>query len=316
MENNDILISVEGFTKTYETPNGLLTAVKDCSFAIIEGQTLGLVGESGSGKSTLGKMLLNLVKPSSGKLFYQGKDISCLSSQEFRQLRKELQIIFQDPFSSLNPRLTVEQIVGEALEIHRIAIGQAKKNRIRELLDLVGLKGNILQRFPHEFSGGQRQRIAIARALAVEPKFIVCDEPISALDVSIQAQIINLLKELQEKLGLTYLFIAHDLSMVEYLSQNVAVMYLGAIVEIGNAEKVFKNPAHPYTKALIASAPKPYSIEKKESLPLLGEIPSPINPPQGCPFHPRCPMALSICKTTAPKLSSLAPQHQVACHLV
>ena len=293
---------------------GTVKAVDDVSLEIAPGETLGLVGESGCGKSTLGRAILRLIEPTAGEVSFGGTDLLKLGRDELRAKRRELQIVFQDPYSSLNPRMAVGQIIGEALDIHRLApTADARRKRIAELLGQVGLDSKHAERYPHEFSGGQRQRIGIARALAVSPKLIVCDEPVSALDVSVQAQVVNLLQDLQRQLGLTYLFIAHDLAVVEHISQRVLVMYLGRIVESGPAETVIRNPRHPYTKALIAAVPKGKRTEHSEVLG--GELPSPLNPPAGCPFHTRCPVAEPRCATQVPPVKVLENGHAVACHL-
>ena len=293
---------------------GNVKAVDDVSFEIAPGETLGLVGESGCGKSTLGRAILRLIEPTAGEVTFGGTDLLKIGRDELRAKRRELQIVFQDPYSSLNPRMTVGQIIGEALDIHRLAPNaDARRKRIAELLGQVGLDSKHAERYPHEFSGGQRQRIGIARALAVSPKLIVCDEPVSALDVSVQAQVVNLLQDLQRQLGLTYLFIAHDLAVVEHISQRVLVMYLGRIVESGPAEAVIRQPRHPYTKALIAAVPKGQRAEARNVLG--GELPSPLNPPPGCPFHTRCPIAESRCATQVPPVKILENGHSVACHL-
>ena len=292
---------------------GIVKAVDDVSFEIGAGEALGLVGESGCGKSTLGRAVLRLIEPTSGEITFGGANVRELNRRELRARRREFQVIFQDPISSLNPRLTVGQIVGEALEIHRLfPNAKARAERVAELLEQVGLDAAHAQRYPHEFSGGQRQRIGIARALAVAPKLIICDEPVSALDVSVQAQVVNLLQDLQARLGLTYLFIAHDLAVVEHISQRVLVMYLGQIVESGPAELVISAPRHPYTQALIAAVPK---AGGKISQTLGGEPPSPLNPPDGCPFHTRCPIAETRCRSERPALRNLGPKHSAACHL-
>jgi oligopeptide transport system ATP-binding protein len=292
-------------------------AVDGVSIRVRRGETLGLVGESGCGKSTLGRLMLRLVDPTFGRVVYGGKDITRMSQRELRPLRRHMQIIFQDPYSSLNPRMTVREIVGEAISIHRLARTRADEEaRIAQLLDRVGLRPDLMNRYPHEFSGGQRQRIGIARALAVEPEFIVCDEPTSSLDVSIQAQIVNLLVELQETLGLTYLFVSHDLSVVEHVSHRVAVMYLGKIVEQAPAARLYGEPLHPYTRALLAAAPQPDPERKRVRLVLQGDAPSAIVPPTGCAFHPRCPRAKKgTCDVDAPALEEVAAGsgHKVAC---
>jgi oligopeptide transport system ATP-binding protein len=295
---------------------GSVKAVDDISFDIKEGETLGLVGESGCGKSTTGRAILQLYKPTAGTVEFDGKDLTKLSGGDMRRMRREVQMIFQDPYASLNPRMTVGSIIGEPLEIHNLAKGKAKTERVQELLRTVGLNPYFANRYPHEFSGGQRQRIGIARALAVEPKFIVADEPISALDVSIQAQIINLMEELQEKLGLTYLFIAHDLAVVRHISDRVAVMYVGKMVELTDRNEIFDNPLHPYTRALLSSIPIPDPLlEKRRSrMILVGDVPSPVNPPSGCRFNPRCPYAEDNCKVDEPLLTEVRAGHFVACH--
>jgi oligopeptide transport system ATP-binding protein len=295
---------------------GSVKAVDDVSFDIQNGETLGLVGESGCGKSTTGRAILQLYKPTAGAVEFGGRDLVKLGGGEMRRMRRELQMIFQDPYASLNPRMTVGSIIGEPLEIHNLAKGRAKQERVQELLRTVGLNPYFANRYPHEFSGGQRQRIGIARALAVEPKFIVCDEPISALDVSIQAQIINLLEELQERLGLTYLFIAHDLAVVRHISDRVAVMYVGKIVELTDRNEIFENPLHPYTRALLSAIPVPDPVleKRRTRIILTGDVPSPVNPPTGCRFNPRCPYAEDNCKTDEPPLAEVRAGHFVACH--
>ncbi len=301
------------FSKTV----GHVKAVDDVTFQIRKGETLGLVGESGCGKTTTGRAILRLIEPTGGEVLFRGENILAYRKEELRQLRKHLQIIFQDPYSSLNPRLTVGQMLSEVLMVHNIAHGDEAQKRVGELLDIVGLQKDHTNRYPHEFSGGQRQRLGIARALAVNPQFIVCDEPVSALDVSIQSQIINLLQDLQDEFGITYLFIAHDLSVVEHISNRVAVMYLGKIVEIASAEDLYENPKHPYTKALLSAVPIPDPNQKSNRIVLTGDVPSPVNVPSGCYFHPRCPEAKPECKTTVPKLARIMenPAHEVSCIL-
>jgi oligopeptide transport system ATP-binding protein len=290
-------------------------AVDGIDLEITPGETVGLVGESGSGKSTLGRLILKLIEPTSGQVFYDGRDLATLSRSELRALRRQMQLVFQDPYSSLNPRMRVRAIVGEGIEIHRLARGREKEDRIVKLLARVGMGPEALDRYPHEFSGGQRQRIGIARALAVEPRFLVLDEPVSALDVSIQAQIINLLQDLQDDLHLTYLFIAHDLRVVEHISQRVAIMYLGKIVELADRDEIFAAPRHPYTRALLSAIPMIDASTRTERIKLPGEVPSPLNPPSGCSFHPRCPYAKDICTTTDPALIKGRGGHAVACHV-
>ncbi len=325
--NNEVLVKVEHLKKYFPITRGIVfqkeigavRAVDDISFEIHRGETLGLVGESGCGKSTTGRTIIQLYRPTSGKVYYQDQDLSDLKGGDLRHLRRNMQIIFQDPYASLDPRMTVGNIIAEPLEIH--GIGKSKKERrerVKELLRLVGLNPYFINRYPHEFSGGQRQRIGVARALALEPEFIVCDEPISALDVSIQAQVVNLLEELQDSLGLTYLFIAHDLSMVRHISDRTAVMYLGKIVELAEREELYNNPLHPYTQALLSAVPIPDPVAERnrQRVILEGDVPSPANPPPGCNFHPRCPIAVEICRQEEPEWREVIPDHWVACHLV
>ncbi|MBZ9815248.1 MULTISPECIES: ABC transporter ATP-binding protein [unclassified Mesorhizobium] len=308
------LLSVQALTKRFPARNGrVVHAVEDVSFEVKRGSTVGLVGESGSGKTTAGRAILRLIEPTSGKALFNGVDLFSLSAREMRAYRQKLQIVFQDPFSSLNPRLRVSAILGEALDARGYLRGKARQDRIAELLALVGLSPDHASRYPHEFSGGQRQRIGIARALAVEPEFIVADEPVSALDVSVQAQVLNLIGDLQKQLGLTLLFIAHDLSVVEYLCDEVVVMYLGRVMERGPSRLVYAAPRHPYTRALLATAPVPDPTRMRVRVPLLGDIPSPIDPPSGCVFRTRCPEAIEACAAAIPPVSPIGGGHHVAC---
>ena len=293
---------------------GFVYAVDDVSFTVNKGETLGLVGESGCGKSTTGRTILRLIEPTDGKIHFEGQDVTALDKNAMRSLRREMQIIFQDPYASLNPRMTVGSIVGEPLEIHKIAKGSEKTERVASLLQKVGLRAEDMRKYPHEFSGGQRQRIGIARALALNPKLIVCDEPVSALDVSIQAQVINLLEDLQEEFGLSYLFIAHNLNVVEHISNRVAVMYLGQIVELASDADLYNDPQHPYTEALLSAVPIPDPTVSKKRIILEGDVPSPIDPPSGCHFHTRCMYKEKICEEEAPEFKHIGGGHWVACH--
>lgn len=311
----DPLIQIKNLSKYFSVDGRQLKAVEQLNFSIFKGETVGLVGESGCGKSTAGRTIIRLYEPTDGEVLFENKNIFDYSNKQMANIRREMQIIFQDPYASLNPRMTVESIIGEPLTIHRVCKGDEKKERIIELLKLVGLSTEHLSRFPHEFSGGQRQRIGIARALALHPKFIVCDEPISALDVSIQAQVVNLLKELQQKMGLTYLFIAHDLSMVKYISDRILVMYLGNMMELSESNDLYENPLHPYTQALLSAVPIPDPTIKRERIVLTGDVPSPLDPPSGCVFRTRCIHAMDECVHVKPDWKEVKEGHFVACHL-
>jgi oligopeptide transport system ATP-binding protein len=322
---SEVLLEVQNLVKHFSAgggmfsrPAGQVRAVDDVSFTLRRGETLGLVGESGCGKTTTGRCILRLEQPTSGRILFEGVDLAALDDAALRAVRRRVQVIFQDPYSSLNPRMTVGQIIAEPLKVHGIVPDKAKRQaRVRELLAQVGLLPQHAQRYPHQLSGGQRQRVGIARALAMEPSLIVCDEPVSALDVSIQAQIINLLEDLQSRLGLTYLFIAHDLSVVRHISDRVAVMYLGKMVEVADRGALYEEPLHPYTRALLSAVPIPDpGIEAhREHTVLRGEVPSPVNPPSGCVFHPRCPVAIDRCTAEIPPLREVKPGHWAACHL-
>lgn len=309
------LLEVRDLKKYFAVPGGFLHAVDDVSFSIKEGETLGIVGESGCGKSTLGRVILRLHEPTDGKIIYNGMDITNFDKEEMRKMRQHMQIVFQDPYASLNPRFTIAQIIEEPLKLHNIYKTEAeRRQRVEELMGLVGLAKRMYNMYPHEFDGGRRQRVVIARALSINPKFVVCDEPVSALDVSVQAQILNLMMELQEKLGLTYIFISHDLSVIKHISDNIGVMYLGQMIEKAPKKDIFQNPLHPYTVALLSAIPSTNVREKKNKIILKGEISSPINPKDGCRFSPRCPFACDICHQKTPVLQEVQPNHFVACH--
>jgi oligopeptide transport system ATP-binding protein len=327
MNDSKVLLKVENLVKhfpimkgtIFQKQIGAVHAVDNVSFHIYEGETLGLVGESGCGKSTTGRAILQLHRPTSGSVWFEGKDLTKMKGEDLRKMRRRMQMIFQDPYASLNPRMTVGEIIGEPLLIHGISPnkGEAEKE-VQKLLKLVGLNPSYTNRYPHEFSGGQRQRIGVARALSLNPSLIICDEPISALDVSIQAQVVNLLEDLQKQFNLTYLFIAHDLSMVRHISTRVAVMYLGLIVELAERNELYSHPLHPYTQALLSAVPIPDPVaeEKRTRIILQGDVPSPVNPPSGCHFRTRCPLAASICAEVEPEFREVSPGHFVACHMV
>ena len=329
MTDSNILVRIEGLKMYFPITKGIIIqrhigdikAVDGIDFFIRQGETLGLVGESGCGKSTTGRAILQLYQPTAGRVFFRedGEEVELTATkgERLRRMRRKMQMIFQDPYASLNPRMTVGNIVGEPLEVHKISKGKERRERVQELLQVVGLNPYFINRYPHEFSGGQRQRIGVARALAVNPSFIICDEPISALDVSIQAQILNLLEELQEQFGLTYLFIAHDLSVVRHIADRMAVMYLGKIVELTTQEELYENPLHPYTQALLSAIPIPDPVveEKRKRIILEGDVPSPANPPKGCNFNTRCPRVMDICHESEPEFKDIGGEHFVACHL-
>ena len=318
----EVLLKVDGLKKYFPITGGILgkqtgavKAVDDISFWVNKGETLGLVGESGCGKSTTGRMLMRLIDPTEGQVVFEGKDLVTFSDNDMRKARKDMQMVFQDPFASLNPRHTVEKILEEPLIVHGIGTKKERKQKVKEMLEVVGLSSYHAKRYPHQFSGGQRQRIGIARALMTRPKLIIADEPVSALDVSIQSQVLNLLEDLQEEFQLTYIFIAHDLGVVRHISDRVGVMYLGRLVEITEADKLYEKPLHPYTRALLSAVPIPDPDVKREQELLTGDIPSPANPPQGCAFHTRCKECMDICKTDRPVLKEIEPGHFAACHL-
>jgi len=318
------LLEVKNLKKYFPVKAGIfkrtvahVKAVDDISFAVKEGETLGLVGESGCGKSTTGRTILRLLEATEGKVIFDGKSIMDLDKKEMRAVRRDMQIIFQDPYASLNPRMTVADIVGEPLDIHKLAKNKQERNeKVKEILENVGLGEEYMNRYPHEFSGGQRQRIGVARALAVDPKLIIADEPVSALDVSVQAQVVNLLQDLQKEFGLTFLFIAHDLSVVKHISDRVAVMYLGKIVELTDKDDLYNNPKHPYTQSLLSAIPEADPKKKKERIILEGDVPSPVDPPSGCRFHPRCPKAFAKCSEVEPEFKEYGAGHFAACHLL
>ncbi len=317
-KNKEVILSVKELKKHFDVGGGqIVKAVDGVSFDIYRGETLGLVGESGCGKSTIGRTLIRLYNPTSGSVTFKGVNVNDLKGPELKKFNREMQMIFQDPYASLNPRMNVMDIIAEGIDIHGLATGEERRKRVVELLETVGLNADHAERFPHEFSGGQRQRIGIARALAVEPDFIIADEPISALDVSIQAQVVNLMRRLQKEKGLTYLFIAHDLSMVKYISDRVGVMYLGSMVELADSDALYDEPLHPYTEALLSAVPipDPEVAKTRERIILEGDVPSPINPPSGCRFRTRCPKAMDICATAVPEWKEAKPNHFVACHL-
>ena len=316
------IIEIKDLTKHFKIASKLGTkldyvkAVNGVSFDVLEGETLGLVGESGCGKSTTGRLILRLLKPTSGDIFLEGKNINQISEKELRRIRKDIQVVFQNPYSALDPKMTIADILSEPLSIHKVVHKYQYETEVKRLIHLVGLSEKDLRKFPHEFSGGQRQRIGIARAIATKPKFIICDEPVSALDVSVQSQILNLLTDLQSELNISYLFIAHGLNVIRHMSNKVGVMYLGKIVEIGDVEDIYSNPQHPYTKILLSSAPIPDPFNDREKVFVKGEVPSPINIPSGCAYHPRCEYVMEMCKSKTPFLRNINSKHKFACHLL
>ena len=325
MPENNVILRVDKLKMYFPIKAGVfqrhigdIKAVDGVNFEIVTGETLGLVGESGCGKTTTGRAIIRLYKPTGGHVFFEGQDMAELKGETLRKMRRKMQMIFQDPYASLNPRMSVSGIISEPLTVHHVVSGQEKKDRVAELMELVGLNPGLMNRYPHEFSGGQRQRIGLARSLALQPNLIICDEPISALDVSIQAQVVNLLEELQEKFGLTYLFIAHDLSMVRHISDRTAVMYLGKVVEMSPQEELYNHPLHPYTQALLSAVPIPDPVveRKRQRIILTGDVPSPAHPPLGCNFNPRCPLAQTVCQEEEPEWREASSGHWVACHLV
>lgn len=316
------LLEVKNLSKYFPIKGGVLRrtvghvrAVDDVSFYVKKGETFGLVGESGCGKSTTGRTILRLLEPTSGQVLFEGKDIASLSRREMRKARRDLQMVFQDPYASLNPQMTVGELIEEPMKVHGLYSSAERKEKVKELMETVGLNKAFVERYPHEFSGGQRQRIGIARALSLQPKLIIADEPVSALDVSIQSQVVNLMEDLQDEFGLTYIFIAHDLSVVKHISDRIGVMYLGRMAEVGTKHELYDTPAHPYTQALLSAVPIPNPKVKRERIVLQGDVPSPANPPKGCAFHPRCPKAFDRCKVERPELIHLGGEHYVACHL-
>ncbi|MBO9536031.1 dipeptide ABC transporter ATP-binding protein [Herbaspirillum sp.] len=313
---NPPLLEVNGLKKHFGAPGGAaVKAVDDVSFSIAEGRTLGLVGESGCGKSTTGRSVLRLIEPSAGSVRFMGKEITLLPAGQLRAMRRHMQMVFQDPYASLNPRMTIGEVLEEPLAVHKLHDRATRRRMVAEALDMVGLNPSYAARHPHEFSGGQRQRVGIARAIITRPKLVVADEAVSALDVSIQAQILNLLKDLQQELGLTYLFVSHDLAVIRHVSDSIGVMYLGRMVELGTREEIYANPLHPYTKALLSAIPREHPNEKRERIVLQGSIPNPAAPPAGCHFHPRCPSCMEVCKTEAPAAIKVSEGRTVACHL-